>query len=180
MTKCHNVLYKACQLHGGWVSFQKSTTCCCSSISITGHLTSLQNILPEIRKSPAIITFIHQEVERENGMVLGWGICWTSDLCQPKFLHLVCLHFSGIFYCLHKQASRMEIVIRKRFRTLLLVSLLNTQCFGDFTPHQLSLSRLRKIVPERHHLYTALQAKPSPGIQIYRDVLFPAGQTRAP
>ena len=35
-------------------------------------------------------------------------------------------------------------------------SLLNTHCFGEFTPHQFSLSRLRKIVPEEHHLYSAL------------------------
>ena len=39
------------------------------------------------------------------------------------------------------------------------------QCFGEFTPHQLSLSRLRKIVSEKHHLYSALQAQTSPGIQ---------------
>ena len=35
-------------------------------------------------------------------------------------------------------------------------------------------------MPEKHHLkYTALQAKPgpSPGIQTYRDALFPALQT---
>ena len=32
-------------------------------------------------------------------------------------------------------------------------------------------------MPEKHHLYTALQAKPSPGIQTYRDALFPARQT---
>ena len=32
-------------------------------------------------------------------------------------------------------------------------------------------------MPEKHHLYTALQAKPSPGIQTYRDTLFPARQT---
>ena len=56
-------------------------------------------------------------------------------------------------------------------------SLLNTQCFGEFTPHQLSLSRLRKIVPEEHHLYSALQAQTSPGIQTYRDAPFPARQT---
>ena len=58
-------------------------------------------------------------------------------------------------------------------------SLLNTQCFGEFTPHQLSLSRLRKIVPEEHHLYihSALKAQASPGIQTYRDAPFPARQT---
>ena len=28
--------------------------------------------------------------------------------------------------------------------------------YEEFTPHQLSLSRLRKIVPEKHHLHTAL------------------------
>ena len=55
--------------------------------------------------------------------------------------------------------------------------LLNTQCFGEFTPHQLSLSRLRKIVPEEHHLYSALQAQTSPGIQTYRDAPFSARQT---
>ena len=30
-----------------------------------------------------------QEVERANGMVLGWGKCWTFDLSQPRFQHLV-------------------------------------------------------------------------------------------
>ena len=53
----------------------------------------------------------------------------------------------------------------------------NKQCFGEFTPHQLSLSRQRKIEPEKHHLYTALQAKSSPGTQTRRDASFPAGQT---
>ena len=32
-------------------------------------------------------------------------------------------------------------------------------------------------MPEEHHLYSALQAKPSPGIQTFRDALFPARQT---
>ena len=32
-------------------------------------------------------------------------------------------------------------------------------------------------MPEKHHLYNALQAKPSPGIQTYRDALFPARRT---
>ena len=44
------------------------------------------------------------------------------------------------------------------------------------TPHQLSLSRLRKIVPEEHHLYSAVQSQTSPGIQTYRDTRFPARQ----
>ena len=35
-------------------------------------------------------------------------------------------------------------------------SLLDTQCFLEFTPHQLTLSRLRKIEPEEHRLYTVL------------------------
>ena len=56
-------------------------------------------------------------------------------------------------------------------------SLLNTQCFGEFTPHQLSLSRLRKMVPEEYHLYSAVQAQTSPGIQTYRDTPFPERQT---
>ena len=56
--------------------------------------------------------------------------------------------------------------------------LLNTQCFGEFTPHQLNLSRLRKIMSEEHHLYSArLQAQASPGIRTYRDAPFPARQT---
>ena len=56
-------------------------------------------------------------------------------------------------------------------------SLLNTQCFGECTPHQCSLSRLREIVPEENHLYHALQAQTSPEIQTYRDAPFPARQT---
>ena len=56
-------------------------------------------------------------------------------------------------------------------------SLLNTQCLGEFTPHQLSLSRLRKIVPEEHHLCSAVQSQTSPGIQTYRDAPFPTRQT---
>ena len=34
-----------------------------------------------------------QEVERANGMVLGWGKCWTSDLSQPRFQHFVRHYF---------------------------------------------------------------------------------------
>ena len=56
-------------------------------------------------------------------------------------------------------------------------SLLNAQCFGEFTPHQLGLSRPRKIVPEEHHLYSTLQAQTSPDIQTYRDAPFLARQT---
>ena len=37
-------------------------------------------------------------------------------------------------------------------------SQLSTKCFWELTPHLLSLSRLRKIVPEKHHLYSAVQA----------------------
>ena len=32
-------------------------------------------------------------------------------------------------------------------------------------------------MPEEHHLYNALQAQTSPGIQTYRDAPFPARQT---
>ena len=46
---------------------------------------------------------------------------------------------------------------------------------GEFTPHQLTLSR--RIVPEEHHLCSALQAQTSPWIQAYRDAPFPARQT---
>ena len=48
--------------------------------------------------------------------------------------------------------------------------------FREIPPQQLSLSRLRKIVPEEHHLYSALHAQTSPGIQPYSDTPFPARQ----
>ena len=39
---------------------------------------------------------------------------------------------------------------------------------AQYTPHQLSLSRLRKIVPEEHHSCNALQLQTSPGMRTYR------------
>ena len=84
---------------------------------------------------------------------------------------------TGLTHDCHPEHTRSPSNIRLGKPVRKHHSLLNTQCFGEFTPHQLSLSRLRKIVPEEHHLYSAVQAQTSPGIQTYRDAPLPARQT---
>ena len=54
-------------------------------------------------------------------------------------------------------------------------SLLNTKCFGEFTSHQLSLSRVRKIVLKS--TTCIVLSRPKKAIHTYRDAKFPARQT---
>ena len=56
-----------------------------------------------------------------------------------------------------RMLERIQAYIRRQRNQLPLdkperrhYSLLNKQCFGDVSPHQLSSSRLRKIFPEEH------------------------------
>ena len=53
------------------------------------RLTWLQKDVARDRRVSSRQRIRLQEVERANGMVLGWGKCWTFDLSQPRFQHLV-------------------------------------------------------------------------------------------
>ena len=112
-------------------------------------------------------------VVANSGMICKKGFAPHTGACAipPTLLDTWLTH-----NC-HSEHTRSPSILRLGKPPRKHHSLLNTQCFGEFTPHQLSLSRLRKIVPEEHHLYSALQAQTSPGIQTYRDAPFSARQT---
>ena len=90
---------------------------------------------------------------RESSMI-GWTIIWTIQ--STREVHRT-VHSANL------QESTTPCSIHS--------------VLGLFTPHQLSLSRLRKIMPEEHHVYSGLKAQTSPGIQTYSEAPFPARQT---